>query len=299
MQLPEAETTARHEPQLSALYHNSVPRLFLERAGERPESVAFRCKDLGVPQEVTWRRFRDEVAAFAHGLVALGLKPGDPIALMGDLCFQCFVADMAALSVGAITFGIRATCSAPEVRHQLADARARFLVAVNQECVAKVLATDEPLPDLERIVVCDMRAMSLHRDDRIASFMEVEDAGRVHMRVNPGRFEQLACAVKPEDTAVFVYTSSRRGPPKATVLTHRDLLAGAAIADLQCVPASDSGAQRIMTQLPLGHLIRSWRAPCVTIQPNPTLLSPGAEKLHSRWRRGARLQQSTRQAVAR
>ena len=134
-----------HQERTWAIYGKSVPQLFLERVAARPDAVALRYKDFGLYQEVTWRKYRDDVEAFALGLIALGIEPGDRIAIMGDPCYEYFVADMAGLSVGAITYGIYTTCSPAEVRHQLENAGAKLFIAENQEYVDKVL-------DLENLV---------------------------------------------------------------------------------------------------------------------------------------------------
>jgi long-chain acyl-CoA synthetase len=102
-----AETVPeQHQARTWAIYAKSVPQLFLERVAARPDTVAFRYKDLGLYQEVTWRQYHDEVEAFALGLLTLGVSPGDRIAVMGDACFEYFVADLAGLCIGAITYGI-------------------------------------------------------------------------------------------------------------------------------------------------------------------------------------------------
>ena len=74
-----------------------MPQLFIERVAARPDAVALRYKEFGLYQEVTWRKYRDDVEAFALGLIALGIEPGDRIAIMGDPCYEYFVADMAGL----------------------------------------------------------------------------------------------------------------------------------------------------------------------------------------------------------
>jgi long-chain acyl-CoA synthetase len=86
-----------HQERTWAIYGKSVPQLFIERAAERPDAVALRYKDFGLYQEVTWRKYRADVEAFALGLVALGIEAGDRIAIMGDPCYESFVADMAGL----------------------------------------------------------------------------------------------------------------------------------------------------------------------------------------------------------
>ena len=159
---------------------------FIERVAARPDAVALRYKDFGLYQEVTWRKYRDDVEAFALGLIALDIEPGDRIAIMGDPCYEYFVADMAGLSVGAITYGIYTTCSPAEVRHQLENAGAKIFIAENQEYVDKVLDLENLSTDLRKIIVADMRAMFLYRDDRILSFADSAEA-RQRIYARPSR----------------------------------------------------------------------------------------------------------------
>ena len=216
----------KHQARTWAIYGKSVPQLFLERVAARPQAAAFRYKDLGLYQEVTWRQYQDEVEAFAFGLLALGVKAGDRIAVMGDPCFEYFVADLAGLCIGAITYGIYTTCSPAEVRHQLKNAGATIFIAENQEYVDKVLELDGLTADLRHIIVADMRAMFLYSDDRILSFRDVQARGRPLRQQQPNLFRERAAAVKPDSIAVLVYTSGTTGAPKAAMLTHRDLSGG-------------------------------------------------------------------------
>src|SRR6266404_5212898 len=114
MDLNRHEVPKHHQERTWAIYGKSVPQLLLERAAARPESVALRYKDVGLYQEVTWRKYREDVEVFALGLISLGVAPRDRIAIMGDPCFEYFVADMAGLTVGAITYVTSATTGAPK-----------------------------------------------------------------------------------------------------------------------------------------------------------------------------------------
>src|SRR5439155_27378783 len=166
-----------------------------------------RYEDFGLYQEVTWRKYREEVEAFALGLMSLGVKPRDRIAIMGDPCFEYFVADIAGLAVSAITYGIYTTCSANEVRHQLENAEAKIFIAENQEYVDKVLELQNLATELRHIIVADMRAMFLYNDQRVLSFAAVQELGRRLRARQPELFERRVKSVKPNDVAVFVYTS--------------------------------------------------------------------------------------------
>jgi long-chain acyl-CoA synthetase len=254
-----------HKDRTWRIYGKTVPQLFVERFLERPDAVAFRYKDLGLYQEVTWRRYYDEVKAFAFGLAALGVERGDRIAIMGDPCFEYFVADMAGLCLGATTYGIYTTCSVPEVRHQIENADAKIFIAENQEYVDKVLEIEGLRSNLKHIIVGDTRAMFLYRDDRIVSFAAVKDIGRRKEAERPAFFEERIRTIKPEDIAVFVYTSGTTGAPKAAMITHRDLMVGMVNTYLQGFPELEKGEHRIITHLPLAHLVERSMSLCLML----------------------------------
>jgi long-chain acyl-CoA synthetase len=254
-----------HQERTWAIYAKSVPQLFLERVAARPDAVALRYKEFGLYQEVTWRKYRDDVEAFAFGLIQLGIEPGDRIAIMGDPCYEYFVADMAGLSVGAVTYGIYTTCSPAEVRHQLENAGAKIFIAENQEYVDKVLDLENLSTDLRKIIVADMRAMFLYRDDRILSFADMQKLGKNLRETESDLLEQRVAAVKPEDVAVFVYTSGTTGAPKAAMITHRDLMVGMVNTYLQGFPELEEGNQRVITHLPLAHLVERSMSLCLML----------------------------------
>jgi long-chain acyl-CoA synthetase len=260
---PGWHISEKHQERTWEIYRKSVPQLFLERVETRPHAVAFRYKDLGLYQEVTWLQYHDEVEGFALGLLSLGVETGDRIAIMGDPCFEYFVADLAGLAVGAITYGIYTTCSVAEVRHQLENGGAKVFIAENQEYVDKVLELEGLTTEVEHIIVADMRAMFLYRDDRIVSFKDVQERGRKLRQRQPNLFEKRVAAVKPDSIAVFVYTSGTTGPPKAAMITHRDLMVGMVHTYLQGFPELEVGEHRTITHLPLAHLVERSMSLCL------------------------------------
>ncbi|HZV20912.1 MAG TPA: AMP-binding protein, partial [Hyphomicrobiales bacterium] len=163
------------------------------------------------------------------------------------------------------TYGIYTTCSPPEVRHQLENAGAKIFIAENQEYVDKVLEIEDLSSELKHIVVGDMRAMFLYRDSRILSFEKVEELGRKAASEHPSLFEDRIRAINPHDLAVFVYTSGTTGPPKAAMLTHRDLMVGMVHTYLEGFPELERGPHRIVTHLPLAHLVERSMSLCLML----------------------------------
>src|SRR5215472_9715598 len=141
------------------LRRTTALHLLCERARSMPDSVAFRSKHLGIYRERTWSGCAGQVAHYAHALKSIGLDRGDRAAIMGDVCEEWLLCDLAVQSLGAIAYGIYPTASASEVEYQMRDGGAAVFIAEDQEYVDKILPIADRLPDLKTIVVIDDSAM--------------------------------------------------------------------------------------------------------------------------------------------
>lgn len=105
------------------LRRTTVPHLLCERARVEPDSVAFRSKHFGIYRERRWRDYAALVAHAARALQSLGIGRGERVAIMGDVCEEWMICDLAAQSLGAIVYGIYPTASAAEVEYQMRDGK--------------------------------------------------------------------------------------------------------------------------------------------------------------------------------
>jgi len=245
----------RRTPELSSW---SIPQWFLARCAATPGGVAFRYKDQGLYQEVTWRAYRDTVEAFLAGLEALGLQRGECVAAMSDPCREFFIADVAGMCGGAICYGIYTTCSVAEVEYQLENGGASYFLAENQEFVDKALQAEGGLPQVRKIIVFDTRALFQYRDERLISFEDVVGLGRERLAATASAGKLLAeraATIEPHDIAVLVYTSGTTGPPKGAMHDHASLMWGFANAYLEAFPELNEGVHRAVSHLPVAHLI--------------------------------------------
>jgi long-subunit acyl-CoA synthetase (AMP-forming) len=124
----------------------TAPALLLERARQNPNDVAFRAKQLGIYRERTWRDYAEMVARAAKALTAEGLRAGDRVAIMADVCEEWLICDQAAQSLGAIVYGIYPTASPQEVEYQMRDGGAVLFIAEDQEFVDRILPLVDRLP---------------------------------------------------------------------------------------------------------------------------------------------------------
>jgi long-chain acyl-CoA synthetase len=197
----------------------TVPSRIRRRALETPDRVALRDKRFGIWQEVTWRAYWEQVELAAHGLAALGVAPGDRVAIQSENRPEWLYADVATVAVRAITVGLYPTNPPAEVAYLLADSGAKVLVAEDQEQVDKALEVKDQLPELRRILYVEPRGVRRYDDPSLLSWDELLELGRAHRDRHPGLLEELAAQVVDDDLVTLIYTSGTTGPPKGAMLT--------------------------------------------------------------------------------
>ncbi|MBW2266576.1 MAG: AMP-binding protein [Deltaproteobacteria bacterium] len=230
---------------------DTVPKLFFHRVEKYKDRVALRKKDLGIWDKITWLQYGEMVRRVGMGLVALGLKPKDRVAIMGESRPEWLYADLGNLSVNGISVGVYTTCSAEEVKYHLSHSEARFFFVEDEEQLDKALEIRDQLPKLEKIIVMDMKGLRHFNDPMVISFDELLEKGRELDEKDPALFEQRVEKTRPEDIATFVYTSGTTGPPKAALLSHFNVLSNSN-AFAKHVPAFDTDV--ILSYLPLCHI---------------------------------------------
>jgi long-chain acyl-CoA synthetase len=246
-----------------------------DRASSMPHRVAMREKDFGVWQEVTWAAYWENVLDVAHAFLALGVEPGDRIAIHSENRREWLYTDLAAIAVRAVTVGLYPTNPAPEVGYLLADSGAKILVAEDQEQVDKALLVIGDLPDLQRVVYLEPRGIRRRYDDpRLLGWEELVELGREHRRDHEGAVDARMAAATPDDLATLIYTSGTTGRPKGAMLTVaniefavRTLVDGGGFTD---PPPTDRDVT--LSYLPLCHvaerIFTTWFNAAVGVQVN-------------------------------
>lgn len=224
-----------------------------EAAASSPDAVAFSRRVDGQWQDITSRRFRDDVLAVAKGLVARGLRRGDRVALLSRTRYEWTVCDYGIWSAGAVTVPIYETSSPEQVRLILADSGARAIFVETGEQQRTVRTALRGGPDVEEIWRVEGRAEEDNRDGKVTALDELRAAGA---NLDDQVIEQRRRAGGADELATIVYTSGTTGAPKGCELTHRNLLfavRAALAAGLEDIFAIDNAS--ILLFLPLAHVL--------------------------------------------
>jgi len=229
----------------------TAPHLLCERARRLPDSVAFRSKHFGIYRERRWRDYAGLVAHAARALQSLGIGRGERVAIMGDVCEEWMICDLAAQSLGAIVYGIYPTAAMAEVEYQMRDGGACVFIAEDQEYVDKILPIADRLLNLRAIVVLDDAAMFGYAHPKLQRFGEL--LGRVSA-VDIDWLEAQVSALSPEDAAFIVYTSGTSGHPKGALVSHGKHLA-ATYSIVTQYPTLSERSHRTVIYLPMCHVL--------------------------------------------
>jgi long-chain acyl-CoA synthetase len=189
-------------------------------AEEMPDAVAMRRKDMGIWQEWTWTAYWEQIQLAGHAFLALGVLPGDRVAIHSENRPEWLIADMGALAARAASVGVYPTNPAAEVGYLLGDSGAKVLLAEDQEQVDKAFEVLDECPELTRIVYLEPRGIR-HRYDQeiLLSWPDFLELGRTHREAHPDALAEVLAAQTDEDLATLVYTSGTTGPPKGAMLT--------------------------------------------------------------------------------
>jgi len=202
----------------------TLPQFLLRNAREHPRRVAIREKEYGIWQSFTWAQAQDHVKAMALGFVRLGFQRGDKLALISDNRPQVYWAMVAAQACGGVPVPVYQDAIAREIQYAVDHSDATLVLAEDQEQVDKLLELRQGLPKVQKIIYDDPKGMRHYREPILMSLEALEDLGRELDAAEPGRFEELVAAGRPEDIALISFTSGTTGFPKGAMLTHANLI---------------------------------------------------------------------------
>lgn len=100
----------------------TVPKLVHRNATEFPDRPALTTMDRSGSATLTWARLYAEVLAYARGLTALGVRPGDRVLIATSARPEHWLVDLAAAHLGAVSYAVAPTPGQDRLRHLAGDA---------------------------------------------------------------------------------------------------------------------------------------------------------------------------------
>lgn len=245
------EKTLRDAPDLA---FTSMTAWLREIAREEPDRIGLREKEFGIWQETTYGEYWELVKTAGMALWALGVRPGDKVAIHSENRLAWVVSDLAVQGIQAVSVGLYSTNPAAEVEYLLGHSEAKVLIAEDQEQVDKALEVRDRLPHLEKIIYVEPRGVRTYDDPTLMSWDMFLTVGRQQLVETPRRFDELVDGIDLDDTATIVYTSGTTGPPKGAMLSQSNLVWTAGEAPSIITDGKVPDRVELLSYLPLCHV---------------------------------------------
>ncbi len=205
-----------------------------------PQNDAFAYKLNGAWKKFSTSEAIDEINKVSLGLMELGVRPGDKIAMVSHNRPEWNFIDLGVLQIGAVDVPVYPTISPDDYVYIFNHAEVKYCFAGDQELYDKVASIKDQVPTLKEIY-------SFDNLEGVRHWSEVKALAKEERMPELQKFMD---GVEEEDLATLIYTSGTTGKPKGVMLTHKNIASNVA-ATASCLPLNES--HRVLSFLPLCH----------------------------------------------
>ena len=224
--------------------------MFLDRADARGDAPFLWAKRDGAWQSTSWAEAARQVCLLAQNLRALGLEPGDRVALVAENRPEWAIADLGIMAAGLVTVPTYITNTERDHLHILENSGARAVIVSTAKLSKAVLPAALTAPGAEHVIGIEplrqMQAGKLAFHDWAA--MLTGDAVAARRAV-----DARVAAMGRRDLACLIYTSGTGGSPRGVRLHHGSILCN--VEGAATILAEDFGWEEevFLSFLPLSH----------------------------------------------
>ncbi len=243
MALPEFE-----KRRLLARYDDwaSLPAMALEMLAAGDDTPFLWTKASSDSPYASWSHddVRRKILALAHGLIALGLKPGERVVLASENRPEWLIADTAVMLAGGVTVPAYVTNTVADHSYLLADSGAAGVIASGGKIAAAAIGAAKTA-GVRFTIGFDADAGADHAFQTL-----VEAHGDAAMPPD------TLARIGRNDLSSLIYTSGTGGAPKGVMLSHRAIFANCKSAlDLvfELEDVDDPRDEAFLSFLPLSH----------------------------------------------
>lgn len=199
-------------------------------------------------QASTYSDVHERVYMLGAGLIDMGLKKGECVALLSEGCNAWIIGELAILHTGAVNVPLSVKLNEPnDLIFRINHSESR-IVMTSLTQLPKIRTIRASLETVDTIIVFGATGKELQ--DGECSLDSVYERGKVRMGSHPDELSTIAKTVQNDDYANISYTSGTTADPKGILLTHRNYTANVEQAlSLMTIPTT----YRTLLILPLDH----------------------------------------------
>ncbi len=200
---------------------------FVEKYSRKYENHPYlREKIDGKWTEITQGQTREMAYRIGAGLMSLGLKKGDKIALLSESRAMWILAELGALYAGATDVPLSVNLGeGKDLVFRINHSESKWIL-VSGNHLPKIRAILPECPAVEKVIVFDDTAFDYDKlGEKEIRISEIQKMGDEFLKAHRAEFEARYKSIGPDDYANISYTSGTTADPKGILLTHRNYTA--------------------------------------------------------------------------
>lgn len=220
--------------------HENITDLFLSRVQKTPNIPLIAIeKTPGVWTDVSAKDFLEQVKDLAKGFIAVGISPGDAVAIMSRTRYEWALVDYALWFAGAVSVPIYETSAPAQIEWVLSDSNSVALFVESAEHQKRFESIKSAVPSVKQVWKFD--------DD---SLVKLVAKGK---EISDEQLEKARTSRNLDSLATIIYTSGTTGKPKGCELLHRGFVDLSKNAMLELPEVVQEGKATVLF-LPLAHV---------------------------------------------
>ena len=226
---------------------NTLLSLFEENVKKYKNNTLLLEKKDNAYQETTYLEVHKEVKKFAGGLLSLGIKNQDRIAILSENRNDWVISELGILSVAAISVPISVKLETSELVFRLIHSEC-IAVVVSSHNLDKIRAISKDVPNLQYIILLDPNS---RLEEKELTKLCIVKEGEEFLKSKPKALDKRITEVTEDSVANICYTSGTTSEPKGIILSHRNYFEN--IRQAASLMTNITQVDRTLLILPMDH----------------------------------------------
>lgn len=190
------------------------------------KNVFIKHKNKGGWTDIKAKEAQEIIYSLSAGLLSMGLKKGDKVALISETRYEWSLIDFAMMLTGLINVPIYPSLTESQTSYLIKHSESKAVIVEKQKYLDKFKdKLDNELKDIKHLIMFEAKE---NENEDVTSFGELERIGRQQINEKGADFiTEIAKTVKEDDIASIIYTSGTTGIPKGVMLSHRNFVTNA------------------------------------------------------------------------
>ena len=231
-------------------HYQNIVSMFFEKSKTMKDKPYLWKKNNNIFESLSWEEVQLSVKSIAKSLIDLGVLKGDRVVILSENRPEWQIADLAIMSIGAITVPVYTTSTTSDYSHVINHSGARCMIISSHELCVKALPAVESSADCKNVIKINDDDKSYSNPVNILKWNDL-----IKNQENDNYvFDEEIKSIKRTDTACIIYTSGTGGNPKGVMLSHGAMLSnctGAQILLKNLLEGMDE--IKFLSWLPLSH----------------------------------------------